>query len=377
MARLRKLPQNAKRLPDGRIRLRVTRSEMGQRTERSVTLPEDATRQEVAAGLAELQRRLVESTQRQRTPTAQTTLLSYAQHWLVQRVQRGELSPYTAEVRAQIIGHHITPVLGHYALEDLSREAVQSWVDGLALRRKPNGERYARPTVEGWWRVARVLIGDAMIDHGLPDPTRRMRLGRHVADSTPRRQTDTPTREEVAELLEYLSEHEPHWHRPVFALFYTGLRFGELCELRGGDIDEAAQMIRVRRSFKRVVKTPKTRAGMRDLPLTDAFAAVVLDEVYGPDDLVFSMPDGARLQNNGINRAMQRAAESCGWSLRPSCQTARRYVNTALVEAGVDGTILRSMLGHVGEVMTANYAGAMPDSKRAALAALGNNNGGE
>lgn len=368
MARLRKLPPGAKRLPDGRIRLRVATQAGGKYRDRKTTLPEHATRKEVLAGLAELQAKL-HSAAPQQTPLALLTVEAYAHRWLKQRVKRGELSGKSAEVRGQVLGSHVLPMMGSLAINELSPAVIRAWVDGLPLRRMSNGRRYARPTVEGWWRILKAFVKDACAEAGLPDPTYRIRLGGDAGDSTPRRETEVPTRDEVARLLEYINEREPQWYPIAFMALNTGMRSGELIELRGMDIDERAGMVRVRRSYNKEggVKAPKSRAGMRDWPLTDEIAAVLLPSRPRPDDLLLPSPDGSRIDSQAFYKAMVRCSDRCGLSVVVTPQVCRRYVNTALVDGGVDAETIRSLIGHTSLTMTRNYTGARIPAKRLAV----------
>ena len=67
-----------------------------------------------------------------------------------------------------------------------------------------------------------------------------------------------------------------------FVVYYTGLRRGEVRGLRYEDIDRKKKRIYVRRNVYDIsttphTKDPKTEAGIRDLPLLDALAAVLPD----------------------------------------------------------------------------------------------------
>jgi integrase len=70
--------------------------------------------------------------------------------------------------------------------------------------------------------------------------------------------------------LEVIVEHMPEkWRALVLLAAWCGLRWGEATELRRKDLDLAREIVHVRRSVVRagmgkVVKEPKSDAGMRD-----------------------------------------------------------------------------------------------------------------
>jgi integrase len=74
---------------------------------------------------------------------------------------------------------------------------------------------------------------------------------------------------EVAALVEALPKRYQLMALPAA---WCGLRFGELAELRRGDIDLKAGVVHVRRAVVRVngevvVSTPKSEAGVRDVSI--------------------------------------------------------------------------------------------------------------
>ena len=73
---------------------------------------------------------------------------------------------------------------------------------------------------------------------------------------------------EIAEMLEALSDIRD---RALWACaFHAGLRFGELRALRWEHVDLAEGRLHVRESMddKKAITAPKTRAGVRTLPIT-------------------------------------------------------------------------------------------------------------
>ena len=92
-------------------------------------------------------------------------------------------------------------------------------------------------------------------------------------------------------------------------LVYIGLRWSELVGLRVKDVDLAARRQYVRRAAPEaegriVVGPPKTRAGIRTVPLprvvVDTFRARITGR--GPDDPAVTSPNRGMLRSNNWRR---------------------------------------------------------------------------
>lgn len=133
----------------------------------------------------------------------------------------------------------------------------------------------------------------------------------------------------------------------MFALWalYTGLRRGELLALRWEDVDMASRTVRVSRSLiydgkSAYVKSPKTAAGVRVVPLPDRLAEH-LRPGRGP---VFPGADGGYMPRGVANRMWDRFRAAAGVSCTP--HQLRHAYATMLYEASVDGKEAQALLGH-------------------------------
>jgi integrase len=123
--------------------------------------------------------------------------------------------------------------------------------------------------------------------------------------------------------LALLAEYLPTEHRTMFwTACLTGLRFGELTELRRGDLDLAAGVLRVRRGVVAVkagrgVDAPKTWAGVRTVELPMQLVALLaahLEKIGGRDDaLVFPGPAGGHLAASTLRWHWDKARKVAGY----------------------------------------------------------------
>src|ERR671918_2657672 len=161
---------------------------------------------------------------------------------------------------------HVVPRLGRTRVGDVQRRDVQRIADDLlAEGRDPSTIRNALMPLRVIFRRA-VEDGDMAIN-----PCTHLRLpavrGRRERIASP---------QEAERLLAALLERDrPIWGTALSA----GLRRGELMALRWADVDVAAGVIRVERSYDdkgRVEIEPKSRAGQRTVPIVGALRDVLV-----------------------------------------------------------------------------------------------------
>jgi integrase len=165
---------------------------------------------------------------------ARVTVGEWAEKWLA---GQAHLKPLSYERSAGILRTYVVPTWGTVRLAQVAHADVQAWVTTLSAIRSPATVRKVHRTLS--------LILDLAVRDG--------RLGRNVAEkiNLPR-----PVRKEQRHLtisqVEHLahecgypsnaSKHRSyagHAHEPyrlaVLFLAYTGVRFGEMAALRGGE----------------------------------------------------------------------------------------------------------------------------------------------
>lgn len=154
---------------------------------------------------------------------------------------------------------------------------------------------------------------------------------------------------------------------PVALLLWSGLRLGELLELRRADLDgldgDGAVTVKVRRNAQRIadpetgkqvmisLDTPKSNAGSRDIPLPGAVGELVREHAAeymadGPDALVVTTRTGTRMFDTGFRNRWNTIAEKAG---RPDItpHDCRRFYGTMLVDKGrVSLEEARRLMGH-------------------------------
>jgi integrase len=297
-------------------------------------------------------------------------LKTYAASWLTGRLPT--LKPSTRKRYADDLERHILPDLGDYYLDALAPEDVLAWFKRKAAASAP-------ATVNGYLRVLKTIMADAVAQHGLSrDPTRRIRA---VPE---RRQTemesDEPTNllsaEEIGRFLAAMKRLWPEWYALTFTQFATARRFGEVSALRWEDIDEKLGVIKIRRAqWHGIVSTPKTDRVVT-VPLTNELREVLQEwrrELVRTQNRhlhtgwVFPSKVGKLHVNYSCMRqAFVDCLQEIGVERRFTSHGLRRTANDLLRRIAT-GEVTRAIVGHATTAMTEHYSHVDRNEKKRAM----------
>jgi integrase len=237
------------------------------------------------------------------------TFAAYAAGWLAGRHVAGRpIKARTREHYQMILDEHLLPAFGNKLLAAITPKDVRDW-HGATLADRPTMRSHA-------YSLLRTIMAGALNDELVDaNPCRITGAGRAT-----RVHKIKPA--SVAELATLTEAMPQHLRLMVTLASWCALRFGETIELRRGDIDSSAQVIRVRRAAVRtaggyIITTPKSEAGVRDvdipphiLPLIEAHLAKYVEP--GRDSLIFPTDGGNHLQPSTLYRHWYRARAAAG-----------------------------------------------------------------
>lgn len=273
------------------------------------------------------------------------------------------LKPSTVARYRSIVGSHIVPTWGRWALAGIGHSDVAAWVSSLT-------EAGLRPgSVRQIHRVLSLILDVAVLDGRIGrNPAKQVKLPRQVRDE-PRFLTPG----ELSRLVEVCDDGGD----VVAVLCLTGLRFGELAALRVRRVDVTRRRLDVVETLgeingKLVTGTPKTHQ-RRSVPfprlLVPRFEAACAAKAS--DDYVFSSPLGGPLRlRNWRARVFEPACSKAGIAdLSP--HDLRHTAASLAIGAGANVKAVQTMLGHASAAMTLDvYAGLFRDDLDAVADAL-------
>lgn len=193
---------------------------------------------------------------------AAPTFGAYAEAWLETRKTRGrELRPTTRYHYRVLLHTYINPAFGEQRIDRISVDDVNDWYDHLAP-----GRETIRAQAYSLLRTILTTAASTQPQPLIPFNPAHIR----GAGNTQRVHRVRPA--SLQELETIVSELPARYQLMALLAAWCAMRFGELAELRRGDIDLRDKRVKIRRGVVRVdgeyvVGPPKTDAGIRDVAI--------------------------------------------------------------------------------------------------------------
>ena len=190
----------------------------------------------------------------------------------------------------------------------------------------------------------------------------------------------------------------------------TGMRVGEITGLRWCDVDMENGIISVNHTLVYYnhrdekgcyfsINTPKTKAGIREIPMTEGVKQAFLMEkefqeecgmksvshIEGYSDFVFVNRNGEVQHQGTLNKALQRIMRDCNSEVlekkgvdsdpvllpKFSCHVLRHTFATRMCESGLNVKVVQSVLGHADVTTTLDiYVTVTNDLKKREITAF-------
>lgn len=295
------------------------------------------------------------------------TFGDYAGAWLAGR----DLKPRTRAHYRSLLESRLLPTFGDRPIAAIKPTEVRSWHASLDAR-KPTIRAHA-------YALLRTIFNTAVADDVISvNPCRVSGAG-----VTKRARTIRPA--SLAE-LEALAGAMPERLRAMVLLAaWCALRFGELVELRRGDVDVKRGVVRVRRGAVRVdgeviIGSPKSGAGVRDVAIPPHLLPMLeqhLNRHVEPrrDALLFPASDGRNMSPNSLYWHFTPARAAAG---RPDLRFHDLRHTGAVLAASTGATLaeLMARLGHTTPAAAMKYQHAAAERDMAIAAALSRLAGG-
>ncbi|MFN2467186.1 MAG: tyrosine-type recombinase/integrase [Gaiellaceae bacterium] len=292
-------------------------------------------------------------------PREEPTFHEYSSAWVARR--RREVEARTVEHWEWALSCHLLPQFKDSRLSEITSRAVRLYRTAKTAEANPLSAGSINKTL----MVLSQILDDAIEDELIATNPARGRKSRLRA-SKPRRTWLAV--DEVRALLDAAPKHRAL----LSTMILSGLRVGELCNLRWRDLNLAAGRLRVEES--------KTDAGERFVDLSP----LLLDELklhkakashMGPDDYVFptargTKRDRANVRTRVLAKAIEKANEQLAKEGRAPLQpgvtnhTCRRTFASLLYEAGASPAYVMAQMGHASSALALEVYAKVMERKR-------------
>lgn len=254
-------------------------------------------------------------------------------------------------------GHYenwIKPIIGDIPIREVSAFALERIRKQLVTKKRTI--RTQQAVLATCRQVFNLAIRLQMIESS---PTRQIRLPR----SDNRRQRHLSP-QEASDLLNLVQARSPQLHDICLLSLRTGMRAGEIFNLRWEDINYENGTI--------LVRDPKSGRN-RYAYLTSAIKAMLeTRRSTATCDHIFHQADGSPI--NEVSRTFERIVEELGWNkgqadprLKVVFHTLRHTFASWLAQQGTPLYTVAKLMGHSTLAMTERYAHLAPEGLRAAV----------
>lgn len=166
----------------------------------------------------------------------------------------------------------------------------------------------------------------------------------------PRKEKQLPVVLSEEEVLRIFRATPNAKHRLIFAMLYsTGMRIGEIINLRKQDIDLERNLVHVKGA-----KGKKDRITILSENLIPVLKTYFQE--YKPNYWFLEGPERAQYSASSIRKSLERSVKTAGLIKHITPHTFRHSFATHLLERGTDTRYIQELLGHSRPETTAIYA---------------------
>ena len=295
----------------------------------------------------------------------------YCEEWL--DITRNRVKPASYIKYESLLNKHIKPSLGGYYPQALNTVIISRFSDYL-LKEKQLAAKTVRDVLTCLRSVVKFCakqLPGALDAVEIIYPKEEAREMRVLSTIEQRRLT--------AELCTDMDECK----FGILLALLTGMRIGEICALRWGDINLTDNTIRVHATMQRlksfsddgsktqvVIGTPKSEKSMRIIPLTEQAASLCGQMMkQSPSAFVLTGTD-SYMEPRALQYRLKKYTAACGLD-GVHFHTLRHTFATRCIEVGFDVKTLSEILGHTSTTVTLNrYVHSSMELKRANMEKL-------
>lgn len=270
----------------------------------------------------------------------------YCDSWL--SVNKNKIKESTMVKYTVTINNHIKPYFGGYSPQLITTEMTADFIDYLLTSKKLSVK-----TVKDIAVVLKSILnyisknyGTALIDIVMPKYTAT--------------EIRVLSKEEQQRFFEYLITDIDKYKFGILFALMTGLRLGEICALRVGDISLKERVVVVRETMQRiknlsgegaktkvVLSTPKSDRSVRVVPLTNTAYELCKEKVSKatPNAFLLTESETKFIEPRVMQSKIKKYSMACGIE-DMHFHVLRHTFATRCVEVGFEIKSLSEILGH-------------------------------
>lgn len=271
---------------------------------------------------------------------------NYLKSWLSEQKIYLKYSTYTNYYN--IIHSQVIPNIGDYEMDMLNDDILQQFI----LNQLDHGR------IDGKGGISQKYAKDIITILKL---TLKRKIEIQLPYAAPQ-EIEIFDKQNQIKLVNYLQSQITNKNFGILLAIYTGIRIGELCALKWGDINFNAQLLHINKTMIRTytredgsklnITPPKTRSSIRSIPLSQIimhYANLLRgegDEYIITGKVQYTEPNKYRLYYNRLLKSLDIP--------HLKFHSLRHTFATRCIECGCDYKSLSELLGHSNVSITMN-----------------------
>lgn len=280
-------------------------------------------------------------------------------------IRKQDLRPTSFASYMHLLQKRIVPAVGDIKVGKFSNRDLQEFVD------KSQETGYSKHGTRDCVSIIKLVLKYAAENGYCKERSMSVKYAR-VSE---KRRNGVMDDEEYAKLLRFCMSHPGKRTFPTLIAMTTGLRIGEVCALRYGDIDFEKATINIERSVKRIcnageksfveISAPKTASSVRYTPVPKEILGLLKENRKGDGVYISSESEAMPLEPRTYRQKYGRLLKSLGISPH-TFHDLRHTFASRCINAGADARTVADILGHTNVEMTLNiYTHSTSERKRA------------
>lgn len=286
-------------------------------------------------------------------------------------IKESTLSKY-----AKILENHLLPEFSKMEIQKINSFAVNQFV----AKKLKNGRLDGKGGLSSKTVQDMVMVLKSILNMAADEYSCKVLIKNAVMPDRKKRKISVLTVDEQKILSGYVLEDIHDLKRlGLLMCMVTGMRLGEICALRWSDLDLSSGILKIRYTLQRIqnisakasektsviIDTPKTNSSIREIPLTNAMASILIAVKPEEEDSYFlTGRDDKYMEPRTYQYYFSRTIEHL--NITPlNFHGLRHTFATRCIENGFDTKSLSEILGHSNVNITLNrYVHTSMDAKK-------------
>lgn len=266
---------------------------------------------------------------------------------------RNSVKQSTVSCYHSIYDSYISGYLGKKRVDLLTTPIIENYVCELLEHGGSDGRALSAKTVQGILTMLKAMLYYCESVYGLKNVAANVSMPRYECT-----EIEVFSKSEIAAFRSALTGAGSYETGVVLCL-YTGLRIGEVCALKWGDIDLEDQLLHIRHTLSRIknpdsdspktiviTDTPKSKRSQRDIPLPP-FMVAALRALKGgqPNDNYFLTCSTKYTEPRTYSGRYKTILKRIGVTYR-NFHVLRHTFATECIKRGIDVKTVSELLGH-------------------------------